>query len=50
MEDALLASIPSTAADGMFRSLPGGLSELVHAIVAALPKDAVRTGVPVRSI
>ncbi len=28
--------------DGVFRSLPGGLSELVRALVAALPQRAVR--------
>jgi oxygen-dependent protoporphyrinogen oxidase len=28
--------------DGVFRSLPGGLSELVRALVAALPQGAVR--------
>jgi oxygen-dependent protoporphyrinogen oxidase len=33
--------------DGVFRSLPGGLAELVRALVAALPSEAVRTGVPV---
>lgn len=35
---------PSTprAADGAFRSLPGGLSELVTAVAAALPADAIR--------
>jgi oxygen-dependent protoporphyrinogen oxidase len=30
------------SADGAFRSLPGGLSELVTALVAALPEDGVR--------
>jgi oxygen-dependent protoporphyrinogen oxidase len=33
---------PVTTTDGAFRSLPGGLSELVDAIVAALPADSVR--------
>ena len=35
------------AADGAFRSLPGGLSELVRALVAALPADALRFRTPV---
>jgi protoporphyrinogen/coproporphyrinogen III oxidase len=30
------------SADGAFRSLPGGLSELVAALVAALPPDTIR--------
>src|SRR4051812_39364193 len=32
--------------DGAFKSLPGGLSELVRGVVAALPRDAVRVGAP----
>jgi oxygen-dependent protoporphyrinogen oxidase len=32
----------TTSEDGMFRSLPGGLSELVDALVNALPPSAVR--------
>jgi oxygen-dependent protoporphyrinogen oxidase len=36
------AATPS--ADGAFRSLPGGLSELVQALVAALPSGVVRLG------
>jgi oxygen-dependent protoporphyrinogen oxidase len=36
------AATPS--ADGAFRSLPGGLSELVRALVAALPSGVVRLG------
>ncbi len=36
--------------DGAFRSLPGGLSELVNAIVAALPADAVRLNTSVARI
>jgi oxygen-dependent protoporphyrinogen oxidase len=34
------------ASDGVFRSLPGGLSELVMALVAALPASAVRLNTP----
>lgn len=30
------------SADGAFRSLPGGLSELIRAVVATLPADAIR--------
>jgi oxygen-dependent protoporphyrinogen oxidase len=33
--------------DGAFRSLPGGLSELVNALVAALPPDAISLGTAV---
>jgi oxygen-dependent protoporphyrinogen oxidase len=33
-------------ADGAFRSLPGGLSEMIRALLRALPADAVRVGVP----
>ena len=32
--------------DGAFRSLPGGLSELVRALVARLPADRIRLGTP----
>lgn len=39
---------PSTG--GPFRSLPGGLSELTRAIVAALPAASIRTGTPVERI
>ena len=35
------------SADGAFRSLPGGLSELVRALVAALPQSAIRLNAPV---
>jgi oxygen-dependent protoporphyrinogen oxidase len=34
---------PPPSADGAFKSLPGGLSELVCALVAALAPDTVRT-------
>ncbi len=40
----------ATAADGAFRSLPGGLSEMVRALVARLPPDALRFGTPARRI
>ncbi|MGE3177187.1 MAG: protoporphyrinogen oxidase [Vicinamibacterales bacterium] len=33
---------PAGSGDGAFRSLPGGLSELITALVAALPQDAIR--------
>jgi len=33
--------------DGAFRSLPGGLSEMVRALAARLPQDAVRFNTPV---
>lgn len=36
--------------DGAFRSLPGGLSELVRALVAALPAGALRLNTPVRRV
>jgi oxygen-dependent protoporphyrinogen oxidase len=36
--------------DGVFRSLPGGLAELVRALVTALPPETVRTGVPVTRV
>jgi len=36
--------------DGAFRSLPGGLSELVRALVAALPPDAVSLNRPVSRV
>ena len=32
--------------DGPFRSLPGGLSEMIRALLRALPADAVRVGMP----
>src|SRR5262252_6026215 len=41
---------PPAAADGAFRSLPGGLSELIRAILKALPSGSVRTSTPVASI
>ena len=44
-------SQPGTAnVDGAFRSLPGGLSEMVDALVRALPAGSVRMGVTVTGI
>jgi len=36
----------SVSPDGVFRSLPGGLSELVDALVRALPPSAIRFNTP----
>jgi oxygen-dependent protoporphyrinogen oxidase len=36
--------------DGAFRSLPGGLSELVRALVAALPAEALRFNTPATAV
>jgi oxygen-dependent protoporphyrinogen oxidase len=36
--------------DGAFRSLPGGLSEMVRALVARLPPDSMKLGTPVRRL
>lgn len=36
-----------SSSDGAFRSLPGGLSELVRAVAAALPSRSIRLGSPV---
>jgi oxygen-dependent protoporphyrinogen oxidase len=41
---------PAGSQDGAFRSLPGGLSELVSALERALPAEAVRRGAAVRHI
>jgi oxygen-dependent protoporphyrinogen oxidase len=38
------------SADGAFRSLPDGLSEMVSALVAALPSDSIRLRSPVREV
>jgi oxygen-dependent protoporphyrinogen oxidase len=38
------------ATDGVFRSLPGGLSELVRALVASLPRDAIRPNSAVSAV
>ncbi len=37
-------------ADGAFRSLPGGLEEMVRALVATLPAGALRTGAVATSV
>jgi oxygen-dependent protoporphyrinogen oxidase len=36
--------------DGVFRSLPGGLSEMVDALVKALPRDSIALGANVETI
>jgi len=36
--------------DGAFRSLPGGLSEMVRAVVARLPQDSLRFNTPVSRV
>jgi protoporphyrinogen/coproporphyrinogen III oxidase len=36
--------------DGIFRSLPGGIGELLDTVVAALPAGTVRTGAKVRAL
>jgi oxygen-dependent protoporphyrinogen oxidase len=38
------------AAGGAFRSLPGGLSDLIEAIVAALPRGSLHLRTPVRRV
>ena len=38
------------SSEGAFKSLPGGLSEMVHALVAALGPEQVRTGTRVDAI
>jgi oxygen-dependent protoporphyrinogen oxidase len=37
---------PAASADGVFRSLPGGLSELVAALANALPASSIRLNTP----
>ena len=37
---------PAASADGVFRSLPGGLSELVVALANALPASSIRLNTP----
>jgi oxygen-dependent protoporphyrinogen oxidase len=39
-----------SSSDGAFRSLPGGLSEMVRALVARLPQESLRLGTPVRCV
>ncbi len=41
---------PPSSFQGVFRSLPGGLSEMVRALVAALPSDSVRLRCRVKSV
>jgi protoporphyrinogen/coproporphyrinogen III oxidase len=41
---------PRTSSDGAFRSLPGGLSEMVRALVAALPPNSIKLNTAVRRI
>jgi oxygen-dependent protoporphyrinogen oxidase len=40
----------AVSVDGPFRSLPGGLSDLVRALVAALPNGAIRYRTPIRRL
>jgi len=40
----------TVSVDGAFRSLPGGLSEMVRALVSRLPPDSMRLNRPVRRI
>ena len=40
----------SASVDGAFRSLPGGLSEMVRALVARLPADRIRLTTPVARV
>jgi oxygen-dependent protoporphyrinogen oxidase len=48
---AFSRAAPSAAsADGAFRSLPGGLSEMVCALTARLPPDALRFSTPARRV
>ena len=41
---------PRTSPDGAFRSLPGGLSEMVRALVATLPQPSIRLNTAVRRV
>jgi protoporphyrinogen/coproporphyrinogen III oxidase len=41
---------PTASSDGAFRSLPGGLSEMVRAVVARLPQDSLRFNMPVSRV
>jgi oxygen-dependent protoporphyrinogen oxidase len=38
------------SADGAFRSLPGGLTEMVRALVASMPRTSIRLDTPVQRI
>lgn len=44
------AAAPAAAGEGAFRSLPGGLSELIRAVVATLPPEALRVGCSVAGL
>jgi oxygen-dependent protoporphyrinogen oxidase len=41
---------PAASPDGVFRSFPGGLSELVHALADALPQASIRLGCAARRV
>ena len=47
---AFRAARRPASADGAFRSLPGGLSQLIDALTARLPADAVRLNTGVRRL
>jgi oxygen-dependent protoporphyrinogen oxidase len=47
---AFRRQIPARSADGAFKSLPGGLSEMVQALVKTLPPDSVRTNTVVTGV
>jgi oxygen-dependent protoporphyrinogen oxidase len=40
----------TASSDGAFKSLPGGLSDLIRALVAFLPRDSIRLQTPVRRV
>ncbi len=44
------ASAHASSPDGMFRSLPGGMGELVSTIVATLPENSIELGIEPRAI
>jgi oxygen-dependent protoporphyrinogen oxidase len=46
----LLETPPPSAGDGLFRSLAGGMGELVHAIERQLPEGSIRCSAPVTAI
>jgi oxygen-dependent protoporphyrinogen oxidase len=41
---------PGADADGAFRSLPGGLSQMIRALLGALPAERVRLNAPVQCV
>jgi protoporphyrinogen/coproporphyrinogen III oxidase len=41
---------PGADTDGAFRSLPGGLSQMIRALLGALPAERVRLNAPVRCV